>query len=181
MLSRELGQYPRRGRDASIPGVARRRRGVRGKCTYTTASLVKGWSMPVGPQGEAGGSGGGSGRGLGALSPLECGSSSTGPGSQGAGDTAPHPTLPRGGAGVERAQDSEDAPPLLPGAPSCAGQHPPPWEHLGQCRLGAAVVTGELTPGLGSWPPPVVVFLLVSTYAWGIRPPRDRELRVSFH
>ena len=55
------------------------------------------------------------------------------------GNTAPDPAPPPRQAGAGRAQDSEDAP--VPGAPSCAGQGPPPQNHLGQWGLGAGVVT----------------------------------------
>ena len=66
-------------------------------------------------------------------------SSSTGPGVQGARENSPRSCAPLRQAGAGRAQDSQDA--SVPGAPGCAGQGPPPRNHLGQWGLGAGVVT----------------------------------------
>ena len=120
------GAGPQEGQRAQSPGSLGEE-GRRGESApHTAGGAVKGWS-PRGASGEAGGSAGGSGGGGCAL--LPSGAAAPGarcqqrrPPSQGAGDTAQDPALPRdrrrrGGPRTART-------PLLPGAPSCAGQRP---------------------------------------------------------
>ena len=72
-------------------------------------SSLKGCSVPHGAQEQLGGSSGGGSVRRGLLGP-ERDSNSTGPGAQGAGDTAQNPALPPGQAEAGKAQDSKDTP-----------------------------------------------------------------------
>ena len=88
-------------------------------------------------------------------------SSSTGPGAQGAEQTQPSILRFPGDRRRQERPRTKDAP---------AARHPHTVQISapapGASRLGAAVVTAELTPRLGTWPLPVVLFLLVSPCAW---------------
>ena len=80
------------------------------------------------------------------------------------GDTAPDPGIPLGQVVAGRTQDSEDAPAaghtraVQVSAPHTRSiQAPANWEMQDLLR--------ELTPGLESWPPLLLLFLLVSPCA----------------
>ena len=91
-----------------------------------------------------------------------------------AGDPALPPSL--GQVEVGKAQDNEDSPTAWhPQAVEIGAPHP--QEDPGQCGLGnCGSYCGELTPGLETWPPPVL-FFLVSPCAWdGAGLPGDRGL-----
>ena len=155
--------------------------------------MVKGWSThPAGPRGEAGWSGGGSGwRGL---RPAAFGSCGPGARSQQyrpqipghRSDTAQDPAFPPppGQAEAGRAQESEDSPAARrPQAVQISALLPsPPMKHLGHCGLGDCGSYGvKLTLELETWPPPVLLFLLVSPCAWegglqGIEASRGQQL-----
>ena len=80
-------------------------------------------------------------------------------------DTAQNPVLPLGQVEAGRAQDSKDSPAarcpqavqISTPAPEAPG---PVW--TGRCSSNY----GKPTPGLETWPPPVVVLLLLSPCAW---------------
>ena len=98
--------------------------------------------------------------------PGEHDSSSAGPGSQGAGGHSPRSciTPDRQGQGRHRTARtlliSLGILKLCRSAPRHPGSTRP--ERTGSCGW----LLGELTPGLENWPPPLVLFLLVSLCAW---------------
>ena len=117
----------------------------------------------AGPRGEAGGAGGSGRRGCAPQDSRSRIPAAQAP-SRGAGDTAQDPALPPGQTEAGRAQDGEDAPATK--RPRAVQLSARPREHPGQCGLGdCGWLLRELTPGLGTWPPPVV-FLPVSPCAW---------------
>ena len=109
-------------------------------------------------------------------------SSNTGLRSQGAGGHSPGSCIPRDRRRPEGHKTGRTL--LPPGAPKLCRSATAAPGHPGQCGQGTAVVTAGLTPGLGNWPPPVVLFLLVSPCAWdgvasGNRALRGKQLPLS--
>ena len=49
---------------------------------------------------------------------------------------------------------------------SCADRHTPPPEYPDPCRLGASVVAVRSESRVGGWPPPLLLFFLVSPCTW---------------
>ena len=151
--------------EPQVPGVPDRGRVPGGRATtHCRPSAVKGWraylagprQKPVGQAAAPGGWG---------LHPAAFGSQGPGsmipaaqaPGPRVTGDTAHHPALSPGtGGGGEspgwQGLSCHQAP------PSCAGEHPTLLELSVDWELW--YLLQELTPGLESWLPPVVLLLV---------------------
>ena len=138
---------------------------------HCSQSRERAGPLPGRSWGEAGQSVGGSGqRGLCPAAFGSCAresnSSSAGSGSQGARDTDPEPALPLGQVEVGRAQDSKDSP--ATGHPRAVQVSAPTWGARRAVWTGSCgCLLGELTSGLETWIPPVLLILLVSPCAWG--------------
>ena len=98
------------------------------------------------------------------MHPWESDSSNAGPGAQGTRRHSSGPAIPLGQLGAGKTQDSEDAPATAhPRAVQVSAPHirsiqgPTDWELQELLR--------ELTPGLESWTPPVLLFLPMSPCA----------------
>ena len=152
-----------------------------GKCTQTVADLSKGreraprgfWEKPVGQAGTPG-------RGVCDVLPSEAGATGARfqqhrpgiPGRQGSQPRilhSPRVRQRRGGHRTERTLLLPGAPKLCrSGPPATPGASRPLW--TGSCGSHC----GELTPGMDTWPPSVLLFLLVSPSAWRGGAPGDR-------
>ena len=104
-------------------------------------------------------------------------SSSAGPGAQSNGGHGPRSSAPPGtGRGREGPGQRECS--CHREALSCACQHPHPQSIQAPADWELWELLLELAPGLGSWPPPGDLFLLVSPCPWGgAGPPGNRGLR----
>ena len=125
------------------------------------AELGKGLERPARPWGEAGGSGGGSGGGCTPGARFQ----QCRPRIPQRRGTQPPPCGPPGQAEAGRARDSEDAP--AAGRPQLCRS-----VRTGSYRW----LLGELTPGLETWPPTVVLFLLCHPVPGSGGSPGDRGL-----
>ena len=80
------------------------------------------------------------------------------------GDTAQDPAIPPGQAEARRAQDSKDAPAAgRPPAVQISAPRPQSNQFPVDWMLWELLL--ELTPGLGTWPPPLLLLLLLSPCA----------------
>ena len=109
------------------------------------------------------------------LQPWECDSTAQAPDPSVPGDTTQDPALPpdrrkQGGHRTVRTLHC-----WVP--PSCADQHSLPPGASRPMRTGRLQLSlRELTPGLETWPPPVLLFLLVSPVPGTEQGPRNRGL-----